>query len=54
MHTLKSVTTVLIWILMLIFIIPLKEAVQERNKANIAGFGFMGLVYALSLICIWF
>lgn len=54
MHTLKSVTTVLIGILMLIFIIPLKEAAQERDKANLAGFSFMELVYALSLVCIWF
>lgn len=54
MYTLKIVTTVLIGILMLIFIVPLKEAVQERNKTNIGGFGFMELVYVLSLICIWF
>lgn len=54
MYTLKIVTTVSIEILMLITKIPLKEAAQERNKANIASFGFMELVYALSLICIWF
>lgn len=54
MHTLKIVTTVFIGILMLIFIIPLKEAIRERNKTNIVGFSFMELVYALSLICMWF
>ncbi len=54
MHILKIVTIVLIGILMLIFLIPMKEAVQEKNKANIVGFSFMELVYALSTICICF
>lgn len=54
MHTLKIVTTVFIVILILIFIIPLKEAIQQENKTNIVGFSFMELVYALSLICICF
>lgn len=54
MHTLKIVTTVFIGILILLFIIPLKDAMQEKNKINIVGFSFMELVYALSLICIHF
>lgn len=54
MHTLKIVTTVFIGILILLFIIPLKDAMQEKNKTNIVGLGFMELVYALSLICMWF
>ncbi len=54
MHTLKIITTVLILILMLIFLIPMKAAVRQNNKTSIIGFGVMQFVYALSMICIWF
>lgn len=54
MYTLKIITAVFIGILMLIFIIPLKEAIQEKNKASIVSFSFMEVVYTLNLICIWF
>ena len=53
MDSIKIITTIFIGILMLFFLMPLKEAVQEENKTNMVGFGFMELVYVLSLICIW-
>lgn len=53
MHTLKVVTTVLIIILMLIFLFFTKGMYLEKDKASIIGFGFMEIVYFLSLICMW-
>lgn len=53
MFTLKIVTTVLIGILMLIVLFFVNGMIWEKDKASIIGFGFMEIVYALSLICIW-
>lgn len=53
MHTFKIITTVLI--VFMIFIIAWfgRNFTWERDKASVIGFGFMEIVYLLSLICIW-
>lgn len=53
MYTLKVITTVLIAILMLIILIFGKRLRWKKDKASVIGFGFMEIVYALSLICMW-
>ena len=53
MHTLKVITTVLIAILMFIILIFGKGLRWKKDKASVIGFGIMGIVYVLSLICIW-
>ena len=53
MFVLKIVTTVLIGILMLIVLFFVNGMIWEKDKASIIGFGFMEIVYVLSLICMW-
>ena len=53
MFALKIVTTVLIGILMLIVLFFVNGLIWVQDKASIIGFGFMEIVYLLSLICIW-
>lgn len=53
MYTLKIVTTVLILIMMLIVLFFANEIRLEKDKVSIIGFGFMEIVYWLSLICMW-
>ena len=53
MYTLKVVTTALICIMMLIISWFCKGFTRKRDKANVVGFGFMEIVYILSLICMW-
>ena len=50
MYTLKVVTTALICIMMLIIFWFAKG---KKDKPTIIGFGFMEIVYILSLICMW-
>lgn len=51
MYALKIVTTVLIVIMMLIVLFFANGMTWEKDKASIIGFGFMEIVYELSLIC---
>lgn len=53
MHTLKVVTSVLIVFLMLLILMFSRGLRWNRDKATIIGFGFMEIVYILSLICMW-
>lgn len=53
MDTLKTVTTVLIAFTMYIVLFFSRKLRWKRDKASIIGFGFMEIVYILSLICIW-
>jgi|GEM_PF-2462771 hypothetical protein len=53
MYALKIVTTVLEVMLMLIFLLFSRRMTWKRDKASIVGFGFMEIVYVLSLICMW-
>ena len=48
MYTLKIITTVLIAFMMLIIFWFAKG---KRDKPTIVGFGFMEVIYILSLIC---
>ena len=50
MYALNSITTVLIAFMMLII---LWFAKGKKDKPTIIGFGFMEIVYILSLICMW-
>ena len=50
MYTLKVVTTVLIAFMMLLIFWFAKG---KKDKSTIIGFGFMEIVYILSLICMW-
>ena len=50
MYTLKVVTTVLIAFMMLIIFCFVKG---KKDKPTIVGFGFMEVIYILSLICMW-
>lgn len=50
MYTLKVITTVLIALMMLIILWFVKG---KKDKPTIIGFGFMEIVYILSLICMW-
>ena len=50
MYTLKVVTTVLIVFMMLIIFWFAKG---KKDKPTIVGFGFVEIVYVLSLICMW-
>lgn len=53
MYTLKVITTVLILFLMLTILLFSRGLHWKRDKATIIGFGFMEIVYILSLICMW-
>ena len=53
MYTLKVVTSVLIAFMMLFILIFSRGLHLKRDKATIIGFGFMEIVYMLSLICMW-
>ena len=50
MYTLRVITTVLIAFMMLIIFWFAKD---KKDKPTIVGFGFMEIVYILSLICMW-
>ena len=50
MYTLKVISTVLIVFMMLIILWFVKG---KKDKPTIVGFGFMEIVYILSLICMW-
>lgn len=53
MYTLKVITTVLILFLMLTILLFSRGLHWKRDKATIIGFGFMEIVYIISLICMW-
>ena len=53
MNTMKIITTVLIFTMMLIILWSCKDFTWKRDKANVVGFGFMEIVYIFSLICMW-
>lgn len=53
MHTLKAITTVLISTMVLFILLFSRGLRWKRDKATIIGFGFMEMVYILSLICMW-
>ena len=50
MYTLKVITTVLVAFMILIVFWFAKG---KKDKPTIIGFGFMEVVYILSLICMW-
>ena len=50
MYTLKVITTVLIAFMILIMFWFAKG---KKDKPTLLGFGFMEIVYILSLICMW-
>lgn len=50
MYALKIITAVLIAFMMLIIFWFAKG---NKDKTTIVGFGFMEIVYILSLICMW-
>lgn len=50
MYTLKVITTVLIAFMILIIFWFAKG---KKDKPTIIGFGFMEIVYMLSLVCMW-
>ena len=50
MYTLRVITTVLIAFMMPIIFCFVKG---KKDKPTIVGFGFMEIVYVLSLICMW-
>ena len=50
MYTLKVITTVLIAFMMLII---LWFAKGKKDKPTLIGFGFMEVIYILSLVCMW-
>lgn len=50
MYTIKVITTVLIAFMILII---LWFAKGKKDRPTIIGFGFMEIVYILSLICMW-
>ena len=50
MYTLKVITTVLIAFMMLIILWFLKG---KKDKPTLIGFGFMEVIYILSLVCMW-
>lgn len=53
MFALRTITTVCIMLLVVIIHHFSKRFTWKRDKASMVGFGFMELVYVLSLICIW-
>lgn len=53
MYELRIITTMCIGVMILLIALFLKGLTLNKNKASIIGFGFMELVYVLSLICIW-
>lgn len=53
MYALKIVTTVFIWILILVIFAVMRSIDEQNRKASIICFGFMETVYVLSLICMW-
>lgn len=50
MRVLKVITTVLIAFMMLIIFWFAKG---KKDESTIVGFGFMEVIYILSLICMW-
>ena len=50
MYALKVITTVLIAFMMLII---LWFAKGKKDKPTLIGFGFMEVIYILSLVCMW-
>ena len=50
MYALKVITTALIALMMLIIFWFAKG---KKDKPTLIGFGFMEIVYILSLICMW-
>ena len=50
MNTMKIFSTVLICIMMLIIFWFAKG---KKDKPTIIGFGFMEVVYILSIVCMW-
>ena len=50
MYTLKVITTVLIAFMMLII---LWFAKGKKDKPTLIGFGFMEVIYIISLVCMW-
>lgn len=53
MFVLRVITTICIAFLIMIIYYFSKGFKWKRDKASMVGFGFMELVYVLSLICIW-
>ena len=53
MDALKIVTTTLICIMMLIISWFCKGFTWKRDKASVVGFGFMEIIYLLSVVCMW-
>lgn len=53
MIILKIITTVLIAMLMLVIMFFMRGIDCKTQKASVYGFGFMQLVYALSILCMW-
>lgn len=53
MYALKIVTTVFVVTLMLIILLFSRGFTWMKDKTTVIGFGFMEIVYALSLICMW-
>ena len=53
MNTMKIISTVLICIMMLIILWFCKGLTWKRDKTNVVGFGFMEIIYLLSVVCMW-
>lgn len=53
MYGLKIVTTVFIGFLILIILLFSRGFTWQKDKGTIIGFGFMEIVYILSLVCMW-
>lgn len=53
MCVLKDITTTFICIMMLIILWFCQGFTWKKDKPSVIGFGFMEIVYLLSLICIW-
>ena len=53
MFVLKIMTTVLIAILMLVIMFFMRGIDCKEQKESAYGFGFMQMVYALSILCMW-
>lgn len=55
MYTLKVITTVFIWFMILSILLFARgfKWSNDKDKASIIGFVFMEIVYVLSLVCMW-
>ena len=53
MNVLKIITSVFIEIMLLTIYSYSEGLCWEKDKTSIIGFGFMEIIYALSLICMW-